>query len=146
MLWSACYKIGGYDRIMPGPVEVLGPILELMTWVGFIPGIPLLIAGWMLARRRCPWTVTTAEVVEAGGFKGFRWSDGDDTSHLSLLTAEETKGLETGSEVALHYDVCHPGRWSLGPHRPDNTIMTIGWILTATGMVCTLAGFVLLMF
>ncbi|WP_434620473.1 hypothetical protein [Arthrobacter sp. A5] len=131
---------------MPGPADALGPILELMTWVGFVPGIPLLVAGWVVAKRRCPWTSTTAEVFEAGGYKGFRWSDGENAPHLSLHTAEETRGLEPGSEVVLHFDACHPGRWGLVPHRHDNTVMTVGWILTAVGIVCTLAGFILMMF
>jgi len=130
---------------MPGPADVLGPILELMTWVGFVPGIPLLVAGWVITKRRCPWTSTTAEVFEAGGYKGFRWSDGENTLHLSLHTADETNALEPGSEVVLHYDACHPARWRLSPHRHDDSIMTIGWILTIVGIVCTLAGFILMM-
>ncbi|MCU1532967.1 MAG: hypothetical protein JWO49_2538 [Arthrobacter sp.] len=131
---------------MPGPADVLGPILEMMTWVGFVPGIPLLVAGYVMAKNRCPWISTTAEVFEAGGFKGFRWSDGKNTPHLSLRPAEETQGLEPGSEVVLHYDACHPARWRLDPQRHDNTVMTMGWILTTVGIVCTVAGVVLMMF
>jgi hypothetical protein len=73
-----------------------------MTWVGFVPGIPLLAAGFVTAKNRCAWTSTTAEVLEADGYKGSRWSDGGNTPHLSLRPAEETPGLEPGSEVVLH--------------------------------------------
>jgi hypothetical protein len=38
---------------MAGLVDALGPILELMTWVGFVPGVPLLVWGLIIARRRC---------------------------------------------------------------------------------------------
>ncbi|MCU1532630.1 MAG: hypothetical protein JWO49_2201 [Arthrobacter sp.] len=62
--------------LMPGPADVLGPILEMMTWVGFVPGIPLLVAGYVMAKNRCLWISTTAEV--------FRWSDGKNTPHLSV--------------------------------------------------------------
>ena len=131
---------------MPEPAELLGPILELMSWVGFVPGIPLIITGWVITKYRCPWASTTAEVFEACGFKGFRWSDGANTPHLSLHSAEQTRGLEPGTEVVLHYDACHPARWSLGEPRHDNPVLIVGWILTAVGILCTLAGFVLLMF
>lgn len=130
---------------MPGPADLLGPILELMTWVGFVPGIPLLITGWIVAKRRCRWVSTTAVVFEAGGYKGFHWTDGGNTPHRSLRTDDETRGLDPGSEVLLHYDSCHPGRWSIGPPRRDNTFLITGWILTTVGIVCTVAGFILMM-
>ena len=130
---------------MPGPADVLGPILELMTWVGFVPGIPVLITGWIMARRRCHWTSTTAEVFEAGRYKGFRWSDSTNTPHLSLYAPAESRGLDVGAQVELHYDQCHPARWSLGPPRKDNPVLIVGWILTAVGIICTVAGFFLLM-
>lgn len=99
---------------MPEPADLLGPILELMSWVGFVPGIPLIITGWVITKYRCRWASTTAEVFEAGGFKGFRSSDGANTPHPSLHSAEQTSELEPGTEVVLHYDACHPARWSLG--------------------------------
>lgn len=131
---------------MPETVDHLGAILELMSWVGLVPGIPLVITGWVITKYRCQWTTTTAEVFEAGGFKGFRWSDAGNTSHASLHTAEHTVGLKPGAEIVLHYDVCHPTRWSLAEPRHDNPVLIVGWILTAVGIVCTLAGFVLMMF
>ncbi|WP_139007092.1 hypothetical protein [Arthrobacter crystallopoietes] len=130
---------------MTGPADVLGPILDLMTWVGFVPGIALLITGWIMHKRRCPWRSTTAEIFEARGYRGLRWTDSTNTPHLSLHAAEETRGLEPGSEVMLHYDVCHPARWSLGPPRHDNTVITLGWALTTVGTVCALTGFILMM-
>lgn len=131
---------------MPGPADVLGPILELMTWVGFVPGIPLLATGWILARRRCPWTSTTAEVFDAGRYKGLRWFDSANTLHLSLHALSANSRLEEGAHVELHYDQCHPARWSIGEPRHENPVLIIGWIMTAVGIVCTVAGFVLLMF
>lgn len=131
---------------MPEFADLIGPILDLVSWVCFVPGIPLLLCGWVVARRRCPWASTTAEVYEAGGFKGFRWSDGGNTPHLSLHTAEETRGLELGAKVVLHYDTCHPARWNLDGSRPENPVLAVGWALTGVGMVCTLAGFLLMLF
>jgi hypothetical protein len=57
-----------------------------MTWVGLVPGIPLLIAGWILSKRRC-------------------------------------RGTSTG-----------------------NTLTVLGWVLTAGGILCMVAGFALMMF
>lgn len=131
---------------MPESADALGAILELMSWVGFVPGIPLVLAGWIIRKRRCPWTSTTAEVFEAGGFKGLRWVDDAEAPHASLLPVDRSDGLQTGTQVLIHYDACHPGRWSLHEHRPDDPVLIIGWILTAVGIVSTLAGFVLMMF
>ncbi|WP_411732443.1 hypothetical protein [Paeniglutamicibacter sp.] len=131
---------------MTGPAGALGPMLEMMSWVGFVLGIPLVIAGWIVAKRRCPWTNTTAEVFEAGGYKGFRWSDSENTPHLSLHDPAETLGLDAGTRIELHYDQCHPDRWALGPPQNDNPVLLIGWILTGTGILCTVAGFILMMF
>ncbi|MBO1267379.1 hypothetical protein [Arthrobacter cavernae] len=130
---------------MAGPADVLGPVLELMTWVGFVPGVPLLVCGWIIDRRRCRWVSTTGEIFAAGRYKGFRWTDSENTPRLSLLRPEHAQELVTGSEIVLHYDVCHPARWGLGPPRHDNTVLIVGWILTTVGIVCSLAGFVLMM-
>ncbi|XTR50994.1 hypothetical protein ACOM2C_11100 [Pseudarthrobacter sp. So.54] len=45
--------------------DLLGPILEVMTWVGFVLGLPLLAWGWIARRRRCEWTRTTGTVISA---------------------------------------------------------------------------------
>ena len=131
---------------MPEATHVIGSILELLSWVGLAAGIPLVLIGRIVRRRRCAWTSTTAEVIEAGGFKGFRWSDGDNTPRLSLHSAEQTRGLEAGTEVVLHYDACHPARWGLGEPREDNPALALGWTLTAIGAGCTLIGFLLMLF
>jgi hypothetical protein len=131
---------------MASPAEFLGPILELMTWVGLVPGIPLLITGWIMARRRCQWMSTTAEVFDAGRYKGFRWSDSASTPQLSLHNPAHGKGPDIGTQIELHYDQCHPARWSLRSPRHDNPTLILGWILTGVGILCMVAGFFLLMF
>ncbi|MHA7222930.1 hypothetical protein ACX80S_11495 [Arthrobacter sp. RHLT1-20] len=123
-----------------------GAILEVMTWVGFVLGLPLLAWGWIVMRRRCRWIQTTGEVFSAGGFTGYRWTDGQDADHRSLLPAAESHGLVEGADVVLFYDVCHPSRWGLAPPRPDNAAWVIGWILTWVGIISTAGGFVLLLF
>lgn len=130
---------------MPESADVIGAILELLTWIGFIAGIPLLLIGRAIGNRRCPWTSTTAEVFEAGGFKGVRWTDRENAPHLSLHTAEQTRELVPGTTIALHYDACHPARWGLGEPRETNPVLAVGWTLTAVGITCTLTGFILMM-
>ena len=125
---------------------ILGPILELMTWVGFVAGLPLLAWGWISLGRRCKWTETTGSVISAGGFIGYRWTDRDNADHHSLLPATEAKGLEVGSDVVLFYDVCHPSRWGLAPPRRDHAGWIVGSILTGAGVLAAVGGFVLLMF
>lgn len=130
---------------MTGLTDAFGPILELMTWVGFVPGVPLLVSGWIIGKRRCRWETTTGEVFETGNYKGFRWTDSENTPRLSLLPSEEAREMETGSQVMLHYDVCHPARFGLIAPQQDNIVLILGWILTSVGILCTVAGFVLMM-
>ncbi|WP_341392674.1 hypothetical protein [Arthrobacter sp. G119Y2] len=130
---------------MPEAADVIGSILEVLSWVGLAAGLPLVLIGRTISRRRCVWISTTAEVFEAGGFKGLRWADGEGSPRQSLHTAEQTRGLEPGTEIALHYDACHPGRWGLGEPRNENPVLIVGWTLTAVGVVSTLAGFVLML-
>ena len=127
-------------------VDLLGPILEVLTWVGFILGLPLLAWGWIARRRHCEWTGTTATVISAGGFTGYSWTDHYDADHRSLLPAAESQDLVVGSAVDLYYDVCHPSRWGLTPPKHDNAAWTLGWILTGVGILSTVGGFVLLLF
>ena len=131
---------------MANIVDLLGPILEVMTWVGFVLGLPLLGWGWMARRRHCEWAETTGKVISAGGFTGYSWTDHFDDDHRSLLPAAESHGLVVGSDVDLFYDVCHPSRWELTRPRQDNAAWTLGWILTGVGIISTVGGFVLLLF
>jgi hypothetical protein len=126
--------------------DILGPILEVMTWVGFVVGLPLLAWGWISLRRRCQWAETTGKVISAGGFTGYRWTDSDHADHRSLLPATEAHGLVVGSDVVLFYDVCHPSRWGLTPPKRDHAAWILGWIFTAVGALATVGGVVLLLF
>lgn len=81
---------------------------------------------------RCQWTKTTTEVFETGGFKGFRWSDGENTPHLPLHNPAEAQILDVGTRIELHDNQCHPA-------------LLTGWILTGTGILCAVTGFILIM-
>ncbi|MGF6832265.1 hypothetical protein QF015_000414 [Paenarthrobacter sp. TE4293] len=131
---------------MAGTVDVLGPILEMMTWVGFVPGVPLLISAWIIAKRCCVWVTADGERFAAGGFMGLHWVDHADEEHKVLLDIPATEGTIEPRAVVVHYDVCHPSRCSLKPPHHDNTVLILGWILTGLGIVSTVGGFVLLLF
>jgi hypothetical protein len=125
---------------------MLGPILEVMTWVGFVVGLPLIIWGWTALRRRCAWVETTGKVISAGGFTGYRWKDLDDADHRSLLPAAEANGLVIGDDVVLFYDVCHPSRWALARPKRDHAAWIVGCIFTGVGALAMVGGVVLLLF
>jgi hypothetical protein len=128
---------------MAGFVDILGPILEMMTWVGFVPGVPLLVWAWVIARRRCQWVTADGEQFAAGGFLGLRWVDLDHEERKVLLDIAATDGGTASGSVVVHYDVCHPSRCSLEPPRYDHTVLILGWILTGVGIVSALGGLVL---
>jgi len=54
-----------------------------------VPGVPLLIAGWIIGKRWCQWTSTDSEVFTAGRYRGLRWTDNTNTSRQDLLQPEE---------------------------------------------------------
>ncbi|MET3369462.1 UNVERIFIED_CONTAM: hypothetical protein ABIE34_002716 [Jeotgalibacillus campisalis] len=130
---------------MAGSLDVLGPILEMMTWVGFVPGVPLLLWAWVIAKRRCVWTTAEGEQFAAGGFLGVRWVDRSNEEQKVLLDIPARDGSVDSGAVLVHYDLCHPSRCSLYPPRHDNTVLILGWILTGVGILSTLGGFVLLL-
>ncbi|SLK13878.1 hypothetical protein [Arthrobacter sp. P2b] len=130
---------------MASPTEFLGPILELMTWVGVVPGVPLLIIGWIIRKRRCNWSTADGEVFTAGRYRGLQWTDNTSTSRRGLLEPEQAPELQAGHVAVLHYDICHPTRWRLEPPRYDNTATVLGLVLTGVGMASAIAGFVLMM-
>ncbi|MGV8876106.1 MAG: hypothetical protein ACOH1K_01200 [Rhodoglobus sp.] len=131
---------------MIGPEGALGAVLETMSWVGLVPGIPMLVLGWIVAARRCKWTKTAAEVFEAGGFQGFRWSDSDENPHLTLNDPSDVPIMDVGTQVELYYDRCHPSRWRFARPHHENHVLLIGGILTGMGILSTVAGFVLMIF
>lgn len=131
---------------MAGSRDVLGPILEMMTWVGFVPGVPLLISAWIIAKRRCVWATADGEQFAAGGFLGLRWHDQSNEEQKVLLDIPAHDNNVVSGAVVVHYDLCHPSRCSLRPPRHDNTVLILGWILTGVGILSTLGGFVLLLF
>ncbi|WP_159698477.1 hypothetical protein [Arthrobacter sp. 18067] len=130
---------------MAGSVDVLGPILEMMTWVGFVPGVPLLISAWILSKRRCAWGTANAEQFAAGGFLGVQWLDQSNEEQKVLLDIPAHDGSAYSGSVVVHYDLCHPSRCSLRPPHHDHTVLILGWILTGVGIISTLGGFVLLL-
>ncbi len=129
---------------MTGPVEFLGPILEMMTWVGFVPGVPLLVWAWIIARRRCTWVTADGERFAAGGYLGLQWVDQDNEERKVLLDVAAREGGFDSGPVVVHYDACHPSRCALEPPRYDHTVLILGWILTGIGILSTLGGIVLL--
>lgn len=103
---AAMTTAAGFTVPGSGPADFPGPTLELMSWVGFVPGVPLLIWGWIIATRRCPWRSTTGEIFESGLYKGLRWTDNEDLPRLSLIPADDAQerkssGSSTASTLAL---------------------------------------------
>ncbi|MEV7662102.1 hypothetical protein [Paenarthrobacter sp. NPDC089316] len=128
---------------MAGSLDFLGPILEMMTWVGFVPGVPLLVWAWIIASRRCQWVTADGEQFAAGGFLGLHWVDQDQEERKVLLDVAANEGSTGSKPVVVHYDACHPSRCSLEPPRYDHTVLILGWILTGVGLVSTIGGLVL---
>jgi hypothetical protein len=126
--------------------DALGLILELLTWVGLIPGLLFLLAAGIVRRNRTEWRRVDAVAVLSDGRSGYRWFGHDYEVHEAWAAPGETDAPEPGTDVVLYYDARHPHRWRRDlPAHPGRVLLVLGLVLTGVGMAAAVAGFLLLM-
>lgn len=117
------------------PIDAAAGIGELMSWLCLLPGIPLLVAGWLLRASDGAWSPTRIAVMRAGDRSLARWYAAGGF-HERLLTRNERTQLDDADEQDAQVSDRRPSRMRLaGPGAPQRLLLIIGGVLTALGVV-----------
>jgi hypothetical protein len=135
---------------MTTPLDAASLVLELLSWIGLIIGIPLLIAGYLRRLAFSGWTETMAVIVpDARGDRSeqttiFRWL-GDD-GHLYELPAdtEETAHLSEGDDVMVFVNPRRPEQARTDPaHREGHVLRLLGYVFLGVGVLSVILSIVI---
>ncbi|SFS00691.1 hypothetical protein SAMN04487783_0476 [Agrococcus baldri] len=117
------------------PIDAVEAIGELVSWFCLVPGIPLLLAGWLLRVRDGAWEPVEIVVIPQGDRTLARWYAGDGFHERRLSRAERMR-LGTHGEHVAQVSARHPGRMRLRDHPPLQRMLTVlGTVLTAAGLL-----------
>jgi hypothetical protein len=128
-------------------------VLELLTWVGIVPGVVLLAAGYLRrafsSRYQETWGVIIASPAGTG-HPWFRWMDLGRELQSAPVPAESghgdgTRPLRPGDEVLVYFDARRPDRGRLDDPRADGHLLRLlGWVLAGVGVLAAVAQIVIL--
>ncbi|CAD6002994.1 DUF3592 domain-containing protein [Agreia sp. COWG] len=132
---------------MTTPLDAASLVVEVLSWVGLVIGIPLLIAGYLRRLAYSGWVEAMAVVVarDEEGATLFRWLGTD--GHLYELPAdtEETRHLQVGDDVAVYTNPRRPEQARTDPaHREGHLLRLLGAVFTGIGVVSVAVSIVLL--
>jgi len=129
----------------PTPVDVLLLVLEILTWVGLVPGILLLILGYLrrafAARFEETWGVIIASPAGTE-HPWFRWMDTERTLQSAPVPLDSDSGSvpEIGDEVRVYFDRRDPEHGRLDHPASDGRVLRVlGWVLTGVGAAAGIA-------
>jgi len=140
---------------MTTPLDAASLVLEVLSWVGLIIGVPLLIGGYVRRLAFSGWTETMAVIVsrqpipdapgdDSSAAHVFRWL-GDD-GHLYELPAdtEETAHLEEGDDVTVFVNPRRPDQARTDPaHREGHLLRLLGFIFLGVGVLSVVLSIVI---
>ncbi len=117
------------------PIDAAASIGELVSWLCLVPGIPALLAAWLLRVRDGGWSEVEIIVVRAGERAVARWYAGGGFHERRLSRSEGMRLAGDGAHVA-HVSERDPSRMRLPGHPPaQRMLLVIGAVLTAAGLV-----------
>lgn len=117
------------------PIDAIAATGELVSWLCLVPGIPLLLVGWLLRARDGAWEPVEIVVVPQGDRALARWYAGDGF-HQRRLSRGERMRLGADGEHVAQVSERHPARMRLHDHPPFQRMLTvIGAVLTAAGLL-----------
>ena len=128
------------------PIDAAAAIGELISWVCLVPGIPMLLAAWLLRARDGDWSPVDLAILRRGGATVARWYAGGDFHERSLSAGERRSlavdggGSEREDDRPGFVSDRRPSRMRLVAHAPaSRLLLVIAAVLTIAGAI----GFVL---
>lgn len=116
------------------PIDTAASIGELISWFCLVPGIPLLLAGWLLRSRERGSSPVDIVVAQREGRTVARWyADG---FHERRLSRHERMRLGAEGDHVARVSDRNPSRMRLTGHPPaQRLLLVIGVVLTGTGLL-----------
>lgn len=122
---------------MTSAASALSLVFELVTWVALVPGLGLLIVGYVRRALADRFEQTWGVVIPSPAGTShlwFRWMDSSRELHSAPVPLEGDEALEAGDEITVYVDRRNPERGRLddpaGDGRPQRVI---GWVLVSIG-------------
>lgn len=130
-------------------IDSLALVLELLTWLGLVPGVVLLIVGYtrraLASRFQETWGVIIPSPA-GSTHPWFRWMDLARQLQSAPVPNDHDQRLEIGDEVTVYFDPRNPENGRLDHPSADGKILrVIGWVLTGVGAGAGIAQLVLLL-
>lgn len=117
--------------------DALALVLELLTWVGLVPGIVLLVAGYLRKAFAGRFQETWGVIVQSPAGTDhlwFRWMDLNRELQSAPVSLDADESLEIGDEVKVYFDPRNPENGRLDHPSADGRVMRIvGWLLVGIG-------------
>lgn len=112
-------------------------VLELLTWVGLIPGITFLVFGYVrrafAARYEQTWGIIIPSPAGTSHL-WFRWIDLARDAQTAPVPLDADETLAIGDEVEVYFDPRNPDGARLDHPSADGRVLrTVGWVLTGVG-------------
>ncbi|GAB3135971.1 DUF3592 domain-containing protein [Marisediminicola antarctica] len=124
-------------------------VLELITWVGLLPGIVLLAAGYIRKAWASRYQETWGVIVQSPAGTDhlwFRWMDLQRELQSAPVSLDADESLELGDEVKVYFDPRNPENGRLDHPSADGRLMRIlGWLLVGVGSAAAIVQIVILL-
>ena len=112
-------------------------ILELLTWVGLLPGIILLVIGYIRRALASRYEQTWGVIIPSPAGTAHlwvRWMDLGRELRSAPLPLDGEEALALGDEVNVYFDPRHPEKGRLDHPSSDGRLLrVIGWALVGVG-------------
>ncbi|RGE23726.1 hypothetical protein [Leucobacter sp. wl10] len=128
-----------YDEAVT-PLDVLALIGEIVSWIGFGAGVPLLLSGWTLRFSDGTWEPVEIAVVRAGDALRARWFAGGDFRERRLRRGEAHlgEGWHRGYASSRRPDRLR----FVEPPATARVCLAAGWALMAAGLIGLVASWI----
>ncbi|MBC7723334.1 MAG: hypothetical protein H7146_01095 [Burkholderiaceae bacterium] len=117
--------------------DALMLVLELLTWVGLIPGLILLAIGYarraFASRFQQTWGIIIPSPAGTSHL-WFRWIDLTRDAQSAPVPVDADESLRVGDEVEVWFDPRNSENARLDHPSADGRVLrTIGWVLSGVG-------------
>lgn len=127
---------------MDSAADIVSLVLELVTWITLVPGVVLVIIGyvrrWIAGGYEKTWGVIIASPAGTT-HPWFRWMDAYRELQSAPVPPHADEAREVGDEVTVYVDRRNPERARLDdPATDGRPLRVIGWILVAVGLAAAI--------